>query len=335
MELNKKSYRIAISLQDNTSVQQICVAYDLEIEYAIRKYEFYEIARSSYSQDYSKSNLLECPLPLDIKLVKHSAKLADPEVIETHLKEKIQGISSFIIDAPNTLSDNKNSRFEQLQQPWLDKRHAIDYYGIELDKLSNNKHMLAWSASTYRSTPFFDNRGNMHRYLFEIYMHSFKLLPVKFAAVRLGMDVGIPTTDPFIVSGQFVRSEFVKDFSRYFPSLTYEIFSNHDEYCALLHSSIKKDTGIVTKKLKCITSQHIKEKQPLFAYSFDILTCMPVSIRYSVPLSFGKPMSLEPDVCSAHFFYEHRYLLRNFLVAGYEPDVIEYIAQRYKAMEAK
>jgi len=348
MEFNKKYYRVISVTRDKSRIHHLCIVYDLELEKdSVRKFEFYEIGTSQSYSPHVESPTLENPFPLDFVLEKNAGDLDDKKVIEEFLLKSVPEYDYCEIGKPQELKDIKTERFEQLQQPWMDAQYATDYYGINIAQINWLDQAQAWANTTFRSVQLLKN-GAIHRYLFETYLYSFKLTPVKFAAAKLGTDVpslngllsklkesGMPLINPFDSSSQFISIAFVKDILQYFPKLSHDLFGNHDEYCRAMHNAIRSEFGIQVKKLKCQTSKALKEKNTLFAYSYDILTYMPVSIRYAISLSFGKPMSLEPDCCSAHIYYENRYILRNFLMAGYEPDVVEYIAQKYKEATRK
>jgi hypothetical protein len=154
-----------------------------------------------------------------------------------------------------------------------------------------------------------------------------KLLPMKLAAARLGMDADSlrsveETLKPkgFYVasalSDQLAEEPKLRGIVQFFPELASTIFADHDDFCRSLHSAIEEDLKIQVKALRCVTSMHRGDAQPQYAYEFDAITLDPIGLRYQVWLDFKKPMHLRPDACASKTYEENEDMLRPYLFPG-------------------
>lgn len=236
------------------------------------------------------------------------------------------------------MNSRENQNRYLYMMSWLSKEwvpfDVIDYlYGInDLDDVLRD-NFRAWSRE--RPNRLVIKPDKINRYAFETYLQQAKLLPTKIAAAHLGMTKNsydkfikelsktgaIPINQGYF-SSQVVSEQFIKSLLYLLPSLRHKIFGDHDNFCNLLHSAIKRDLKCKVEPLFCVTSQFLKEEPSDFAYEFDSITGEPVGLRYQVWLNFNKkPLHLKPDICSLKFYAENIKKLSDFLFVRQEPEI--------------
>ena len=232
-------------------------------------------------------------------------------------------------------------RLNQLTNPpMINSDFLYDYYGIRLDDLLDSKfknELEFWILNDYsgRQNSFFES-DSINRILLELFLSEKKLLPIKFAAARLGMTkdslltvLGIMHEKKYLMKrdwnselpeSQFViKQEIIEKFWSYFPNLKYVAFRDHDNYCNRIQSEISKILSFDPEPLFCATSKCLGQDPKDFAYSFCILSTESIGIRYSVWLDFRKPAFLDVDRCSLKFYAQYEAELENFLL-GRKPE---------------
>jgi len=206
-------------------------------------------------------------------------------------------------------------------------------YGISRDDEALWGGFRAW-PNTLRRPREVIRPDEINRHFFETFLQQSGLLPLKWAAARLGMQDDsfnelfealrakgrISEPDVFFTA-QTVRESFIRSIHQIFPDLKHRVFGDYNSFCLSLHRAIKKNLKIRVKGLFCVTSRALKEEPMDFAYEFDCLNGEPVGLRYQVWLDTKKPINLRPDVCSTKLYYEHEEELKHMLFSTQKPDI--------------
>lgn len=199
------------------------------------------------------------------------------------------------------------------------------WFGIELGGVSQQfEGQFAVWGEKYRARAVLAEPGKVNRFYLELFLQSRELVPVRFAAVELGMDVKSfremldAARDRGLVSkaeaeGEFpgiYRQTLVRDFHKRFDVLKGMLFLTHSGFVSMLHGQISDVLGVTVTALSCIASQAMGDSPPDYARSFDIITDDPIGNRYQVWLETGKPIQLRPDACSYLTYLRHEAALR-------------------------
>ncbi len=244
------------------------------------------------------------------------------------------------------MPENLQHRFDGLQGRFVDAQYLLQYYG--LDGLAGNADLLADLSrygGTLRNSP--DSMpGMVNRYVLEGFFQARRMLPVKWAAARLGMkptlltavldrrtDLPIPIRRNYIEYGCLVEEGLSEDLIRALPQLRFRTFSDHECFCERLHSALSQalaipDATIQEGKLWCDTDRELNEVglgdyPRRYGYHFDCLTCGPLSVAHAVWLDFHKPFSLGPDRCSKLIFVRYRQDLEPWVAGTRAPDDLD------------
>jgi hypothetical protein len=204
-----------------------------------------------------------------------------------------------------------------------------EMYGLELPGSSLAARFEAWAERHYeRDAPVFDDNGNVHRWRLETFLQQQSLLPVEWAAARLGMtdssflELAETLIDEHLldwdIDKQVVRENDVDGIRDHFDELKWQTFEGIQSFCSTLHSAIEKEFGLEVEPLHCSTSDFLDEEPVLFARRFDVLTDEPMSATYEHWLETDKPMHLRPDACSTLTLVRHEELLEDRLLPGEE-----------------
>jgi hypothetical protein len=171
--------------------------------------------------------------------------------------------------------------------------------------------------------------GRIDRYGFELFLQSQKLLSRNYAAARLGMtpeslDMLIPRLPELGLSKKYKVYEGIyeasmsDDLVSTLPGLRFRTFGTHDFFCEFLHNQFKETLKLEIMPLYCRTSERLGG-QRMFASTWDNVLLEPLSVKHSVWLDFGKPLSLAPDRCSKLFYAEHHEEMKQYLAGKEEP----------------
>jgi len=171
--------------------------------------------------------------------------------------------------------------------------------------------------------------GGIDRYRFELFLQSQKLLSRNYAAARLGMtpkslDGLIPKLPELGLSKKYKVYEGIyeasmsDDLVSMLPGLRFRTFGTHDFFCEFLHNQLRETLKIEINPLYCRTSERLGG-QRMFASTWDNVLLEPLSVKHSVWLDFGKPLSLAPDRCSKLFYAEHHEEMKQYLAGKEEP----------------
>ena len=172
----------------------------------------------------------------------------------------------------------------------------------------------------------------VNRFWLETFFQRSRLLPKKWAAVRLGMAEesfdevldaldtdGIATRSEVQPVGSLVSEEKVRNFHELFRQTQRRVFSDNSDRCRRIHKAIGETYHVKVQPVYCVTSEALAEEPLLFAGHFDAINGDPVSVRYQVWLDLGKPMNLRPDGCSLKLYWAEREALRPLVFPGVEP----------------
>ena len=241
---------------------------------------------------------------------------------------------------------NLQHRFQGLRGRYIDTQYVLDYYG--LDWGAANADLLA-DLSKYRGTlrnPPDLMPGMVDRYALEGFYQARRVLPIKWAAARLGMTQTLLTTildhrmelpipirrDP-VEYDCLVDEGFGEDLVRALPQLRFRTFSDHESFCEQLHAALSEalalpDGAIQEGKLWCATDRELNEAglgdyPRRYGYHFDCLTCEELSVAHAVWLDFKKPFNLGPDRCSKLVFVRYRQDLEPWVAGTRAPDDLD------------
>ena len=230
------------------------------------------------------------------------------------------------------MESKERYRIEQLSSAFSSAHIFTELYGVTFPDQKLIGSIRAWIQRVRRNMEIESADGKINRYVFENYLQQRNMLPIKFAAFQLGMEIdsfkevigalayqGQAEAGFSAVSDQLVDEAVIRRFTQFFKGTVNTIFSDQTSKCSALHSSIKDELEINVKPIYCETAQKLGE--PDFAYQADVITLKPIGIRFQVWLDFGKPKNLRPDACSMNFYSENKNLLSKYLLFGREPDL--------------
>jgi hypothetical protein len=244
------------------------------------------------------------------------------------------------------MPEDVQHRFDMLRGRFVDAQYLVDYYG--LDGLAGNANLLADIAryrGTLRNIPD-TPPGEFDRYVLEGFLQTRRLLPIKWAAARLGMkptllttilgrrmDLPTPLRSEYLEYDCLIEEGLAEDFVRALPQFRFRTFSDHESFCERLHVAVGQslaipDAEINEGKLWCATDQALSEVglgdyPPRYGYHFDCLTCEQLSGAHAMWLDFRKPLALGPDRCSKLVFVRHRQELQAWIAGTRAPDDLE------------
>lgn len=245
-----------------------------------------------------------------------------------------------------TMPEVLQQRFEMLQDRFIEPQYIADYFGI--DNVSSNQELAA-DIDRYRATllnPSVVPNGKVDRYALEGFLQARRLLPIKWAAARLGMneemlrtivdrrlDLPTPLRREYIEYGCLIDEGLSDDLVRAIPDLRFRTFYDHESFCERLHEGIRQALAIPAEdiqaaKLWCATDQELSsmglsDYPRRYGYYFDCLTCDPISIAHAMWLDFEKPLNLAPDRCSKLIFVRYRGDLEDWVAGTRAPDDLD------------
>lgn len=219
-------------------------------------------------------------------------------------------------------------RLANLQVPCVDKEFLTETHKIAWppdDRFVDD--FATWLSSHGRARPC--EEGKIHRYAFERFIQSQKLLTRADASASLGMrpeslDELLPKLPRLGLSKKYavypgiIDSSLSDDLVSSLKNLRFRTFYDHDSFCKLLHSAIHEALGLTIEELFCETADELGG-QRLYASTWDNITLKSLSARHSVWLDCKKPLSLAPDRCSKLFLARHYEELRDYLAGREEP----------------
>jgi hypothetical protein len=220
-----------------------------------------------------------------------------------------------------------DQRIAQLKNDWIGPSTLAAIYGLTLPELERDS--IRWGRLQRRPREVI--RGDqVSRFALESYFQQRKVLPIKWAAAKLGMAEAslVNAIAALEASGRVdrVRADsgnlLPEDIDRIFigalPPLQNRIFGKHDDFCRRLHEAISNELGPhlegPIEPLHCVTARRLHPDDPDFAYAFCVITDAPIGLRYRIWLDFGKPFNLTPDMCSFVAYSENTDLLRHYLM---------------------
>lgn len=195
-----------------------------------------------------------------------------------------------------------------------------EYFGLDLGSdAALRRDFVFWMRQRRDEEPLKDDA--VDRWWLEKFLQDRRILPVKWAALRLGMTQAslvdlrhrLEQTGPLLVyhpSPDLVGSSFEDDLLGQFQqrlrpmSLNGQDPLHHNSTCRRIHSWLKDEFGLVVEPAFCETSRRVHET-PHYAKYLDILMLEPVSPVYQVWLDFGKWLTLPPDRCSVYTYAIH------------------------------
>ena len=249
------------------------------------------------------------------------------------------------------MSELEQHRFDMLVDRFIDVQYIADYYGIE--GFAQNANLVAdleRFRSTMRNPPPVPD-GMVDRYAVEGFLQARRLLPVKWAAARVGMtsallgeildrrlDLPTPIRQDYLEYGCLMPEGLSEVLIGALPALRFRTFYDHETFCEHLHNAIRLALNMPQAqfdqgKLWCATDSMLAaagdgDYPRRYGYHFDCLTCEPLSAAHAIWLDFKKPLSLSPDRCSKLQFVRYRDELEDWVAGTRIPDDLE----RYEAV---
>ncbi len=213
-----------------------------------------------------------------------------------------------------------------LQTPCVEPRYLTELNGITWPVDPQFERDI---ASFFSKRPRTCDGGKVHRYGFELFLQSQKLLSRNYSAARLGMkpealDQLLPELHKIGLSKKYevykgiIEESLTDDLVRTLPGLRFRTFGTHDFFCEFLHNELKETLGLTIEPLLCATA-HVLGGQRMYASTWDNITLLPLSVKHSVWLDFKKPLSLSPDRCSKLYFAQNHDVLRPHVAGREEP----------------
>lgn len=205
-----------------------------------------------------------------------------------------------------------------------------DYYGVRIEG------ELATFFGKWKSGVKGSGRcsAGVDRVLFELFCQQQRMLSYKWMGARLGMteasvreilqkkqDVSLAVVYEYF--DQLVLDSFKDDLLHAMQSIRFRTFGSHSDFCRRLHKAIDEELGIIVQPLMCATSEALHEEPVLYAHDFDCITLEPLSVKHSIWLNFGKPMSLPPDRSSKLFVARNQEALKSALAGMGTPENLE------------
>ncbi len=231
------------------------------------------------------------------------------------------------------MNEEQKNRLKALKERFCTRALITELYGIDFPDENLIGHLKVWGHQFYKKDDLVKPDGAINRHALELFFQACRLLPMKLAAARLGMGkdsfMAVLTTMKregmdyglYDIEEQTIQESYIRKIHKNFSELSRTIFGNHSDYCERLHQAIKNYLDIEVEPLHCITSEALKQDPLLYAYEFDVITLEPVGLEYSILLDFKKPIRLRPDSCSMKLYARESDILREFVLAGAEPEL--------------
>ncbi len=233
-------------------------------------------------------------------------------------------------------------RLKMLQGRFVEPEFIRDYYGLD----SLDAHDLLHDVNRYRKTmaPGPENdAAYVDRYALEGFFQARRLLPLKWAALTLGLneelfrkvlakryELPTPLREEYVWYECLVKTSFAEDVRRVLPQLRNRSFYDHRGFCQFLHPALQKALKISDAEMAegtawCATDQALREvglgdDPPRVAEYFDCLTCAPLSAAHCMWLELKKPRNLPPDRCSKLTFVCYPEQIGDLYVGTRPPD---------------
>ena len=229
------------------------------------------------------------------------------------------------------MNAQQKQRLSELKDPYASYELVDALYGLGSRPAEDVMGRFRVWARRFTAQVEPERNGRIHRFLLETFFQRTKLIPRKWAALRLGMTDGSWTavkaalfSDGLITPEELepltdlVREPLIHNFHEFFSDTRLKTFANNTDRCRLIHDAIDKSYDIQVVPQYCVTSQTLQESPLLFGEDFDVITGDPVSVRYCVWLNTGKPNILHPDVCSLKLYVAELAELKDMAFSGAE-----------------
>lgn len=231
------------------------------------------------------------------------------------------------------------NRLTELSNAWCSAEYTSELWGFSLEADEAFCASIARWSKDFLGVADIKRGSQVHRHAIESYFVDRGLVPMKWAAADLGMNVEtferVVENERFsilrdAVSERVVRRREAAQMFRAFPNLRHRVFQTHEQMCTQLHRAIKDALSIEVTPLYCATSEVFEgildpkarglAPERELAVTFDALTLEPLGLHWQVLLDTKKPLHLQPDVCSLKTYLEHEDFLRLHLLAGANVD---------------
>ena len=233
------------------------------------------------------------------------------------------------------MNELERTRYQALQHDWIPINIAADIVGADPAGLEPRLNAF---GRLFRQPKQAFQGALVSRYLFEVYLQHSGLLPRPVASLHLGMteDSLVATLNALEDQELIVRNtldwpddvvegDFVKSIHTFIPELRHTTFGDHSSYCRDVHAALARQFGVDVEAVYCSTSELLDEAPYDLAYERCCVSHRPTGLRHQIPLNFGKPLRLAPDVCAKRFYAIHVEELQQY-VLGTPPlidDVLE------------
>lgn len=220
------------------------------------------------------------------------------------------------------MNENERRRFQALQLEYVSYEEAEAILWIRPDHPFLLPVLRSFGDLVQPGRPIFQN-GTVSRYMLEICLQHFLLVPFPRAAARLGMtveslkntlqamiDAGRMTPSALSMTSPTVGQKIVDDMHKQFRALQHRVFGDHNDYCESLHHAIQAELGVAIEPAWCTTSRALTPPKNDYAYTLCMISGEPTAVQNQVYLNFKKPLRLPPDVCSRRVYARNRSTLR-------------------------
>jgi len=229
------------------------------------------------------------------------------------------------------VNEKEQWRINNLRGPCVDVDFLSETHGITWPVDAQFGHDFATFATTRGKSC---EHGKPHRFAFELFLQSQRLLTRRYASARLGLHADtldkllpelprVGLSKKYAVYNGIIDESLSEDLVRSLPGLRFRTFGSHDSFCELLHGALRDALKIKIEPLFCATADQLGE-QRMYAATWDNVTLLPLSLTHSVWLDFKKPLALDPDRCSKLFLAQHRDELRPYIAGHDEPRDLRY-----------
>ncbi len=221
-------------------------------------------------------------------------------------------------------------QIEAARNPWWEEEQMHGRFGVNpFDEASGiPAQFKIWAASYARRGPVM-KPGLIHRFEFERFLQSREVLPIRYAALHLGISVRsfqdllaamisqdlLAEPETWSPMMGMYSTPFIRSLYKRFGRLQHKVFSSHGGFVRSLHEEVHGVLGLAVTPVHCTTSKALGEDPVEPAVDFDILTDDPIGLEYQVWLDFKKPISLRPDACSTITYLRHERVLDPYLLA--------------------
>jgi hypothetical protein len=211
---------------------------------------------------------------------------------------------------------NYKVQLEKAKNEWWESDLIKNYYGFDIKKIHKTplfETILAWTNNNNLN---FVKGNHYNRVILEKYFKESGLIPIKLAAIKLGMEEksfrkvmdkmvekAIFPRPSWNIENELITESTIKDFGRFFKNLKNSVFSSDNDFIFKTHQTIKETLDIDVEPLFCSISKLLNECPIKYAQQFCILSFEPLSSHNRIWVNFYRN-TLIMDSCSPKIYIE-------------------------------